>query len=79
MKTKKTVADNIRENYPELYDFVPNEVKDAVKALKEFNEWRRDNTGEIKQPNPKEIGEAIDTITQYIDQLPNDKRFTFTF
>ena len=32
--------------------------KQAIKILRRFNKWRRG--GECKQPDPKQVGEAID-------------------
>lgn len=34
--------------------------QEAVELLKKFNQWRR--SGEDDMPNPKEVGEAIDTV-----------------
>lgn len=33
-------------------------VKQAIKILRRFNKWRRGGKG--KQPDPKQVGEAID-------------------
>lgn len=33
-------------------------VKQAIKILRRFNKWRRG--GEGRQPDPKQVGEAID-------------------
>ena len=40
------------------------ELKQAVKILKDYNEWLWDNTGLIPQPmtHPKELRRAIDVV-----------------
>lgn len=38
----------------------------AVRMLKKYNRWRRG--AEIKQPDPKEIGQAIDDIINYFSK-----------
>ena len=44
------------------------DLKEAVKILKDHNEWRRDNTSLIPQPmiSPKELGIAIDVVVNYL-------------
>ena len=44
------------------------ELKEAVKILKDHNAWRRDHTSLIPQPmiSPKELGESIDVILDYL-------------
>lgn len=34
----------------------------AVKILEHHNKWRRDNVGDMKMTNPKELGQAIDIV-----------------
>ena len=38
-------------------------VNEAIKVAENFNDWRRG--AEIEQPNPKEIGVAIDILVQF--------------
>ncbi len=42
--------------------------KQAITQLKEFNAWRRDESG-MPQPSAKAIGEAIDVVTSTDPQL----------
>ena len=45
------------------------ELKQAVKILKDHNEWRRDNTSLIPIPRTstsKELGIAIEVIVDYL-------------
>ena len=51
--------------------------KQAITQLREFNTWRRDESG-MPQPSAKAIGEAIDVVTstdpqirvvEYIEQI----------
>lgn len=46
-------------------------IKQAVELLREYNKWRRGST-KIKQPNPKEIGEAIDVVLVLADRLMSE-------
>lgn len=50
-------------------------IKSNIEYLTQYNLWRRDNTGEIKMPNPTELGlhieYAIETL-KMIDQLKDD-------
>ena len=45
----------------------PMQLKQAVKILKEHNEWRRDNDN-ITLPitTPKDLGIAIDVIVEHL-------------
>ena len=40
-------------------------VKQAIKILRRFNKWRRGEKG--KQPDPKQVGEAIDVAVAIIE------------
>lgn len=44
----------------------PTEV--AAK-LRQFNEWRRRGRDDIPQPDPREIGEAIDAAVEMIERM----------
>ena len=37
--------------------------------LQHFNEWRRGHHDDTAQPDPREIGEAIDAAVEMIDRL----------
>jgi hypothetical protein len=41
-------------------------IDDAIRFLKNYNQWRRGVDG-IEQPNPKDIGNAIDAIVDYYE------------
>ncbi len=41
-------------------------IDDAIKLLKNYNQWRRGADG-IDMPSPKKIGEAIDEIIEYYE------------
>lgn len=43
-------------------------LPEAIKVLEEYNKWRRGDE-EIKQPNPKVIGEAIDVAIHLLKQM----------
>ncbi len=40
-------------------------VKQAIKILRRFNKWRRGGKG--RQPDPKQVGEAIDVAVVILD------------
>ena len=42
-------------------------IKSAIKILKHYNKWRQG--AEIKQPNPRLITEAINTLVSYVENL----------
>ena len=45
------------------------ELKQAVQILKDYNEWRRDNTSLIPIPRTsrsKELGIAIDVVVEHL-------------
>ena len=44
----------------------PSEV---TTILRQFNAWRRDFDDKVKQPDPREIGEAIDAAVEMIERL----------
>jgi hypothetical protein len=47
-------------------------IKQAVKALKQFNKWRRG--ADIKISDPKTIGIAIDTILEFVENKLNEEK-----
>ena len=42
---------------------------ETAALLRQFNAWRRDFDDKIRQPDPREIGEAIDAAIEMIDRL----------
>jgi hypothetical protein len=40
----------------------------AIQILRDYNLWRRGNE-EMKQPDPREIGEAIDEVIEAMEKL----------
>ena len=42
-------------------------IKQAAKILTAYNKWRRG--GKAKQPDPVKIGEAIDTLLKYVNEV----------
>ena len=48
----------------------PNEV--AAK-LQHFNDWRRGHHDDTAQPDPREIGEAIDAAIEMIESAEEDR------
>ena len=67
--------DTIRHDKDGGFTVIPEkvmELKQAVKILKDHNEWRRDNTSLIPQPmtHPKELRRAIDVV---VDHLTDNK------
>jgi len=42
---------------------------ETAAILRQFNAWRRDFDDKIRQPDPREIGEAIDAAVEMIDRL----------
>ena len=42
---------------------------ETVTILRKFNEWRRDFDDKIEQPDPREIGEAIDAAIEMIERM----------
>ena len=47
-------------------------TEEAIKILKEYNEWRRG--AEIPMPEPKIIGEAIDTVIKFCEEQLKAKK-----
>ena len=43
----------------------PTEV---AATLRQFNGWRRDFEDKFEQPDPREIGEAIDTAIEMVER-----------
>lgn len=46
-------------------------TKQALKILKRYNRWRRG--ADIKQPCPREIGEAIDIAIEVLKEKAEEK------
>lgn len=50
--------------------------QDAAEILKSYNDWRRwdgeDGTAGLEMPEPKLIGEAIDTVVAHILESKNN-------
>ncbi len=44
----------------------PTEV---TTLLRQFNEWRRSEDETVEQPDPREIGEAIDAAVEMIERM----------
>ena len=42
---------------------------ETAAILRQFNEWRRGDDETVEQPDPREIGEAIDAAVEMIDRL----------
>ena len=42
---------------------------EAITILRQFNEWRRGEDETIEQPEPSEIGEAIDAAIYVVERL----------
>ena len=47
------------------------DLKSAIDILSIHNDWRRDNTGELPQVQPKILGEAIDFVVSEFKNLQN--------
>ena len=45
-----------------------NEIEKTIETLELFNRWRRDDEGELKMLDTKEIGIAIDDACDYMRQ-----------
>ena len=45
---------------------------ETVEILRQFNEWRRGGDGD--QPDPKQIGAAIDAACEMIERLDRGER-----
>ena len=41
---------------------------EVTNILRQFNEWRRDLDDKLEQPDPREIGEAIDAAVEMIER-----------
>ena len=46
---------------------------EAAAFLRRYNEWRRGNLEGMPQPDPREIGEAIDTAIEIIESAEEDR------
>ena len=42
---------------------------EVAATLRQFNGWRRDFEDKVEQPDPREIGEAIDAAVEMIERL----------
>ena len=42
---------------------------ETTTILRQFNEWRRGDDETIEQPDPREIGEAIDAAVEMIERM----------
>jgi len=40
--------------------------------LRQYNAWRRDNTGDLPMPNPTELGELIDGVADRLEVLERE-------
>lgn len=40
-------------------------IEKAIKILELHNKWRRDTDGKYEMVEPKELGEAIDTVVKW--------------
>ncbi len=47
-------------------------IQETITFLKEFNKWRRGKN--IPQPNPKEIGLAIDSAIKHLENKIKDEK-----
>ena len=46
---------------------------EAAAKLQHFNDWRRGHHDDAAQPDPREIGEAIDAAVEMIDAAAEDR------
>ena len=49
-------------------------IEEVIKSLIEFNQWRRDNTGKLNQPNPTHIGKTIDEAIKLLKKQLKTKK-----
>ena len=42
-------------------------TQEDLDFIKNYQAWRRDNEGTIPQPNPTEIGKALDRLIAYCE------------
>ena len=42
---------------------------ETAAALRQYNVWRRGNLEDLPQPDPREIGEAIDAAVEMIERM----------
>jgi hypothetical protein len=42
---------------------------ETAAALRQYNVWRRGNLEDLPQPDPREIGEAIDAAIEMIERM----------
>ena len=50
-------------------EMTPTETTTTTTILRHFNAWRRDFDDKFEQPDPREIGEAIDAAIEMIERL----------
>jgi len=43
--------------------------QEALKILRQYNAWRRDDEGVHEMPDPKEYGKAIDTAIEVLERF----------
>jgi hypothetical protein len=46
-------------------------TKEVIKKLTQLNKWRRDDTGKIAMPDPKETGIVIDRAIELLEGMLN--------
>ena len=46
---------------------------ETAAILRQYNVWRRGNLEDIPQPDPREIGEAIDAAVEMIESAEEDR------
>ena len=46
---------------------------ETAAALRQYNQWRRGNLEGVPQPDPREIGEAIDAAIEIIESAEEDR------
>ena len=47
---------------------------EVAATLRQFNGWRRDFEDKVEQPDPREIGEAIDAAIEMIERMERMER-----
>ena len=50
---------------------------ETATILRQFNDWRRDLDNKVEQPDPREIGKAIDAAIGMIDRLESAESDAF--
>lgn len=44
-------------------------INKALKVLKAYNLWRRDNDGKYEMPHPAELGKAVDVAIKELTKI----------